>query len=114
MKQTISYALSTLFITFFIVLVVCIMNVFSVINHANAYHQTCIAEIQASNFSSAVIQSYANSDNPFQTVVIDRTVASNEDNLEKTGRIYEVITTYKISIPIINYETTKQIHGYAR
>ena len=114
MKHSLSYVLSALFTTFMIVLVVCIINAFSTINKANAYHQTCIAEIQASNFSSAVIQNYQKPDLPFKTVIIDRTIESNPENLEKTGRIYEVKTTYKIEIPVINYKIEKTIIGYAR
>lgn len=114
MKNTINYVLSTLFITLMIVIIVSIINVFSVINKANSYHQTCIAEIQASNFASAVIQSYEDSSKPFKVEIIDRTLESSDDNLEKTGRIFEVKTTYDIKIPIIGYSLTKTVNGFAR
>lgn len=114
MKNSVGFIVSSLFIIFMIILCVNIINVFSVINKANAYHQTCIAEIQSSNFSSEIISKYTEDTVPFETEIIDRTVKNENDNLERTGRIYEVVTTYEISIPVINYEITQTIQGYAR
>lgn len=96
------------------ILVVSVINTFSVINKANSYHQTCIAEIQASNYSSTVINKYQGDTGDFRTIITDKTIKNEDDNIEKTGRIYEVITEYDIKIPVINYHITKTIQGYAR
>lgn len=114
MKNTISYVLWTLLYGIMIVTVITLISVFSVINKANAYHQTCIAEIQASNFASSVVEKYTMDTDPYITTIVDRTVATDDENLERTGRIYEVVTTYKINIGILNYHTTKTIRGFAR
>lgn len=114
MKNTIGYVVSSIFVVFTTILVVCIISAFSTINKANAYHQTCIADIQASNFSPAVIAQYNQDNGSYETTITDRTVKNENENLEKTGRIYEVVTTYNITIPVINYEIVQTIHGYAR
>lgn len=114
MKNTVGYIITTLLTIFMIVITVSIINVFSVINKANSYHQTCIAEIQASNYSASIISKYQNDTGDFRTSIVDRTVSNMDENLEKTGRIYEVTTSYTIEIPIINYQSTKVLHGYAR
>lgn len=103
-----------MFTTLFVVLIVSTINVYTVINKANDYHETCIAEIQASNFSSAVISSYTSTTDPFTTQIVNRSALNDDTNLERTGRIYEVITTYDIKIPIIGYNITKSIQGFAR
>lgn len=114
MKNTIGYIVSSLMITFLIVLSVSIINVFSTINKATAYHETCIAEIQASNFASNIIDKYIGDTGDYQTTIANRTVDTDPGNIEKTGRIYEVITEYEIEIPVINYHISKTIQGYAR
>lgn len=113
MKNSIMYFVWSALATLLFVFVVSIIGAFSVINKANDYHQTAIAEIQASNFSSSVIQKYRTGTEPFVTTVEDKTVVST-DNLERTGKICEVTTTYTIKIPIINYSATKTIRGFAR
>lgn len=112
MKNTIVYFLWSALVTLLIVLVVSIVGVFSTINKANAYHQTAVEEMQSSNFSSSVIDKYRTNTDPFVTRVIDKTVTSN--SLERTGRVFEVVTTYEIKLPIVNYSKTKTIHGFAR
>lgn len=114
MKNTMGYVISTIFLTFMVVLCVSIISAFSTINKANAYHQTCIADIQASNFSSSVISQYNRDNNGFKTKIEERTVKAEDENLEKTGRIYEVVTTYDIKIPVIGYKIEQTIQGYAR
>ena len=112
MKNTIGHVVLTIFVTFLLLLGISLINVFSTINKANAYHQTCIAELQASNFAD--ISKYQGDHNGFHTTITNRTVKNDNENLEKTGRIYEVVTTYKVSIPFIGYSSTKTIQGYAR
>lgn len=117
MKLSVSNVLSILFSVLFMALMVCVLNVYTYINKANDYHETTIAEIEASNFSQAVIDSYVNNENSsgFKTEITDKTAQFNKDeNLERTGRICEVKTTYTIKIPIIQYEVTKTIQGFAR
>ena len=74
MKNTMGYVVSTVFLVFTVVLCVSIISAFSTINKANAYHQTCIADIQASNFSPAVISQYNRNNNGFETAIEERTV----------------------------------------
>lgn len=114
MKNTMGYVVSSVFLVFMVVLCVSIINVFSVINKANAYHQTCIADIQASNFSPTVISQYQGEHDGFTTTITDRTVRNENENLEKTGRIYEVVTSYQIKIQVIGFSKTQTIQGYAR
>lgn len=114
MKLSISNVLSILFLNIFLVLLVCSMNVFSVINKAYDYHNTTISEIEASNFSSSVINAYETNDNAFKTEITNRTVLNSDTNLERVGRIYEVKTTYTIKIPIINFKVDRTIQGFAR
>lgn len=114
MKNTMGYVVSSVFLVFMVVLCVSIISAFSTINKANAYHQTCIADIQASNFSSSVISQYNRDNNGFRTVIEERTVRNEDENLEKTGRIFEVVTTYEIKIPVIGYGVEQTIQGYAR
>lgn len=114
MKNTMGYVVSSVFLVFMVVLCVSIISAFSTINKANAYHQTCIADIQASNFSPSVISQYNKDNNGFKTEIEERTVKNQDENLEKTGRIYEVVTTYEIKIPVIGYGVEQTIQGYAR
>lgn len=114
MKNTINYIVASLLITFQVVLCVSVINTFSTINKANDYHQTCIAEIQASNFASSIINKYVNDTGKYSTTISNRTVDTEEGNIEKTGRIFEVVTQYDIEIPVINYRVSKTIQGYAR
>lgn len=115
MKNTLGTIVVTIVFTFFLVLTIFIINTFSIISKANDYHDTCIAELQASNFSPAVIKQYQGDTGDFHTTIVNRSnVINNVDNLDKTGRIYEVTTTYKVSIPIIGWSSTKTIHGFAR
>ena len=122
MKLSVSNILSVLFLALFSILIVGVLNVYSVINRSNDYHETVIAEIEASNFSSSVINAYTanggygtNTNNKlFKTEIIDRSVLNEDTNLEKVGRIYEVKTSYTITIPILNYKATKTIQGFAR
>lgn len=122
MKLSVSNILSVLFLALFSILIVGVLNVYSVINRANDYHETVIAEIEASNFSSSVINAYTanggygtNTNNKlFKTEIVDRSVLNEDTNLEKVGRIYEVKTSYKVTIPILNYNVTKTIQGFAR
>ena len=114
MKNTISYILTVMLITFMIVLVVSVINVTVTINKANAYHQTCISEIQASNFSTSVNSKYTGNTGMFKTTIKNKSIVDENENIEKTGRIYEVSTTYTIKIPVINYSTEQVIVGFAR
>lgn len=114
MKISLSNILSVLFLTMMMVLMVCSMNAFTTINKANDYHNASIAEIEASNFASSVMEEYINSDGPFKTEIVNRTSMNSDTNLERVGRIYEVRTSYRIKIPIINYEIDKTIQGFAR
>ena len=114
MKFSVGNVLSVIFLTMFLTLMVCVLNVCTYINKATAYHETCIAEIEASNFSSDVINSYTTKTEPFKTEITNKTVLNEDTNLERVGRIYEVKTTYTIKIPIINYSVDKTIQGFAR
>jgi len=115
MKLSFSNVVSLLFTTLFLTLMVCVLNVFSIINHANDYHQTTIAELEASGFSDSVINAYKNNTtSSFKTEIINRSVMNEDTNLERVGRIYEVKTTYNITIPIINYSINRTIQGFAR
>ena len=100
MKNSVSWVLQSIVITLFVLLT------------SNEYHQICIAELQASNFSSQVITKYTSNTDPYVTTITNRTV----DNGSLTGanRIYEVKTVYQVSMPIINYSTTKTLVGYAK
>lgn len=120
MKLSIGNVLSIVFLTMFLTLTICVLNVYTYINKAVDYHETCIAEIEASNFSSDVINEYTKNtdengkEKPFKTVITNKTVLNSDDNLERVGRIYEVKTTYTIKIPLINYSVDKTIQGFAR
>lgn len=112
MKNSVSWVLQSIVITLFVLLTLNIINLQNQINKANEYHQICIAELQASNFSSQVITKYTSNTDPYVTTITNRTV----DNGSLTGanRIYEVKTVYQVSMPIINYSTTKTLVGYAK
>lgn len=114
MKLSLSNVISIIFLNLLVILMVCSLNVFAIINKAKDYHNTTIAELEASNFSSSVINAYENSGNAFKTEITNRTVLNPDDNLERVGRIYEVKTTYTIKIPIINYHVDRTIQGFAR
>lgn len=114
MKVSLSNILSVLFLTMMMVLMVCSLNAFTTINKANDYHNTSIAEMEASNFSTSVVEKYTKSEGPFKTTIIDRTAMNKDTNLERVGRIYEVTTKYTIKIPIINFKIDKSIQGFAR
>lgn len=114
MKISLQNIISVLFLGLMMILIVSTLNVFSIINKANDYHNTTIAEVEASNFASSVINAYENSNNAFKTEITDKTVLNQDKNLERVGRIYEVKTTYIIKIPVINYEVERSIQGFAR
>ena len=115
MKNVLGSIVVTIVVSFFLILSIFLINSFVIVEKANSYHQTCIAELQSSNFAPDVIRQYQGDTGDFHTTITNRSnVIDSVDNLDKTGRIYEVTTTYTLKIPIIGYSSTKTIHGFAR
>lgn len=98
-------------ITIIIGVLVCVSLIISAvgINSARVYHASVIDQIEASNFSEAIIEKClaAAEKNNYGLVV--------EDASTETGpyRYYKVTLTYNVSAPIFNKMHTGTIVGYA-
>lgn len=112
MKISVEWVVDSLLITFLIIIIFGILNITSKIKQAYSYHHYMIAQIEASHFNENVTQQLL-SNSPYTHQITDCSIAS-KDQLNVEEAIYQVTTTYKISLPIIGYTTENTIIGYAR
>lgn len=91
-------------------------NITAQIREANQYHNLAIAEVEASDFDASIIAKYATGqvNNKIKTTFQNASVSYDTDQSYANERIYKVTTSYKITLPILGYERTNKIIGYAR
>ncbi len=106
MKISITSALSMFFLTFVCVIFINILSFSMQIAKLNDYHYGVVHELESSDFSPAVIQKVTQSD-AYQVRIENR---SMKDDL----RIYQVITSKKINIPLFRFERTYVKESCAR
>lgn len=106
MKNTISIAISLIFITFCIAVFTGFMNLSFYQQKTDAYHYATVNEIESSDFSPVVIADRMNNEE-FKTFITEKSV---KDDL----RIYEVRTEKEINIPIIGISKTYVKESIAR
>lgn len=116
MKQAFEYFVSAFLATLLIAVIIGTFNITAQIREANAYHNLAIAEVEASDFDASVIAKYATGqvNSKIKTTFKDASVTDNNDEFYANERIYQVTTTYKLSLPILHYEKENKIIGYAR
>lgn len=112
MKISMEWVVDSILLTFFIVIVFGIINISANIKQAYYYHHYMIAQIEASHFNTNVINQLI-SNSPFKHDLKDCSIQS-EDSLFLEEKIYQIKTTYSLRLPLIGYQTTQSIIGYAR
>lgn len=115
MKQAFEYFIDAIILVLIVVVVIGIINISSQISQAQDFHNVAVAEVEASNFNSNIINKYetgkVNSDFKIEFKNVS-TKDTNNDYIEEN--IYKVTTKYTVSIPILGYKKTNYIVGYAR
>jgi len=111
-KISVEWVIDSLLVTFLIIIVFGVLNITAKIKQAYSYHHYMIAQIEASHFNENVTQQLL-SESPYIHQIKDCSI-STEDQLYVEEMIYQVTTTYKISLPMIGYTTENTIIGYAR
>lgn len=116
MKQAFEYFVEAIMITLLIAIIIGTFNVTSQIHEANEYHNLAIAEVEASDFDASVIAKYATGqvNSKIKTSFQNASVSYDSNQSYANERIYKVTTSYKITLPILGYERTNKIIGYAR
>lgn len=106
MKISITSALSMIFLTFTCIIFINTLSFSMQIAKLNDYHYGVVNELESSDFSPTVIQQVTQS-NTYQVRVENRSV---KDDL----RIYQVITSKKLNIPLFRFEKTYVKESCAR
>lgn len=106
MKLSIHAALSFLFLTFSVVLLISFMNFYHSIQSVNTIHYATVHKLENSDFSPYVI-SECEKNSKYAIKIIDRTV-------QEEARMYEVTTSAVLKIPMLGYQTTYVKESIAR
>lgn len=106
MKISITSALSMIFLTFICVIFINILSFSMQIAKLNDFHYGVVHELESSDFSPVVMQQAMQSDT-YQVRIENRGV---KDDL----RIYQVITSKKLTIPLFRFERTYVKESCAR
>lgn len=116
MKQAFEYFVEAIMVTLLIAIIIGTFNITAQIREANQYHNLAIAEVEASDFDASIIAKYAKGqvNNKIKTTFQNASVSYDTDQSYANERIYKVTTSYKITLPILGYERTNKIIGYAR
>lgn len=103
-------------VTLLIAIIIGTFNITAQIREANQYHNLAIAEVEASDFDASIIAKYATGqvNNKIKTTFQNASASYDTDQSYANERIYKVTTSYKITLPILGYERTNKIIGYAR
>lgn len=112
MKISVEWIVDSLLLTFFIVLVMGMLNMTSQINSAYNYHHYVVAQISQSHFDQRIMEALASS----QQYHVSYKDCTMEHDLElyPKEQLYQVETEYTLKLPIIGYQTTNKIISYAR
>lgn len=106
MKISITSAISMIFLTFICVLFINVMSAQMQIAKLNDFHYGVVHELESSDFSPAVIDQMTHAAN-YDVRVENRGV---KDDL----RIYQVITSGSVRMPLFHYEKTYVKESSAR
>ena len=98
MRVSLRAAIGILFLSFVVVIFMGIMNVQMQISKLNDYHYAAVQEMESSDFSPVVINRIRSNG--------EYTVNVEDKTLKEDMRIYQVTTSKKISLPILNFEKT--------
>ncbi len=112
MKISIEWIVDSLLVTFFIIIVMGLLNITLQMNTAYNYHHYAIAQISQSHFDEGIMEAMATSDK-YRITYTDCSVDHDLEFYPKE-EIYQVETEYTVKLPIIGYEMTNKIIGYAR
>lgn len=106
MRVSLRAAIGILFLTFVVVILMGVMNVQMQISKLNDYHYAAVQEMESSDFSPVVVNRIR-SNGEYSVNVEDKT-------LKEDMRIYQVTTSKKISLPVLNFEKTYVKESTAR
>ena len=95
MRVSLRAAIGILFLSFVVVIFMGIMNVQMQISKLNDYHYAAVQEMESSDFSPVVINRIRSNG--------EYTVNVEDKTLKEDMRIYQVTTSKKISLPILNF-----------
>lgn len=106
MKIIITSALSMIFLTFVSVLFVNVMSAQMQIAKLNDFHYGIVHELESSDFSPAVIDQVTHS--------ADYDVRVENRGVKDDLRIYQIVTSGSVHMPIFRYEKTYVKESSAR